>query len=454
MRDRVKGVGLETVTITAQSERPQLIRVLGLVFGVAVGVGSMIGGGILRTPGAVLNEVPYPAIALALWAFGSLHALLGANVIAEVMTAIPKSGGLFVPARAAFGRPGGLLIGWADWLINVAAIAALSIACGEFVVLVLPQWSGHQGLIGATISLGLFLLNWMGVREGSAAQIVGSAAKGLFLIVLALLIVLMPATSANAPADGAAQLAMPVTFWGLVVAYQLIVGVYAGWANASYFSEEDKQPGKNIPRALFSSVISVGALYLLINVALIHAVPVDRLRTAELPIALAVSNIFGPLSIKIVAAAAIVTIVSCNNANIMVATRILYGLSREDLFPAVAEKVNQGGTPSVALGITAVVSLVLALTGEFKTMFLIVGALGVLPVLVAEASFFKLRRSAPDLPRPYRALGYPLLPLVALLIETSLLVLFLTADIRSGISIIAAVAICVPIGWYMSKKNG
>src|SRR5688572_16456564 len=88
-----------------RTERAHLLRVLGLVFGIAVGVGSMIGGGILRTPGSVLDQVPYPALALALWAVAGLHALLSANVIAEVMTAVPKSGGLFVAARAAFGRP-------------------------------------------------------------------------------------------------------------------------------------------------------------------------------------------------------------------------------------------------------------------------------------------------------------------------------------------------------------
>lgn len=432
----------------ADDSRGHLLRVLGLAFGVAVGVGSMIGGGILRTPGSVLDHVPVPAIALTLWAVAGLHSLLQANVIAEVMTAVPKSGGLFVPARAAFGTSAGLLIGWTDWLSQVAAIAALSIAGGEFAAIIIPQLRGSQGEVGAAMSLLLFLFNWIGVREGSAAQIIGSSLKGVFLLGLATAVILVPPAK-TAGLAASEVLHGAVSFWGLVVAYQLILGVYAGWANPSYFSEEDTAPARNIPRSLFISVVSVCALYVLINAALIYSVPLEQLRSSELPIGLAVGNIFGPLGTKIVAAAAIVIIVSCINAMIMVAPRILFGLSREGMFPAFAQRVNRGGTPSVGLAITAVFSLLLALTGRFELMFLIMGALGLLPLILAEAAYFKLRASSPDLPRPYRAFGHPWLPALALVIDILLLLAFISADLESGISIIAAVAICIPIGWWM-----
>ena len=443
---------MATLAAPAPRTRPgRLLRVLGLVFGVAVGVGSMIGGGILRAPGSVLEQVPYAGIALLIWAVAGLHALLSANVVAEVMTAVPKSGGLFVPARAAFGRSAGLLIGWTDWLGNVAAIAALSIACGEFAAIIVPALEGSQGLVGVGIALGLFLLNWLGVREGSSAQIVGSALKGIFLLGVAGAVFLLP--GGQGPADPTpAALVQPLSLWGLIVAYQLIVGVYSGWPNPSYFSEEDTDPARNIPRALFSSILAVTAIYVLINAALLYAVPVSSLRTSELPVALAISNIFGPLSLKIVAGAAIVTIASCLNAMMMVAPRILHGLAREGLFPAAAERVNKGGTPSVALAVTAVFSLLLTLTGQFETIFLIMGAVGMLPLIVAELAFFKLRRSAPDLHRPYRAIAYPWLPALVLAIDGTLLGLFLLADLRSGLGIVLAVAVCVPIGWAMGRR--
>jgi len=442
-----------TAAFAPKPESTHLLRVLGLAFGVAVGVGSMIGGGILRAPGAVLDQVPYPAIALGLWAAAGLHAMLSANVIAEVMTALPKSGGLFVPARAAFGRPGGLLIGWTDWLSFLAAIAALSIACGEFLALIVPAVDGHEGSAGAAISIILFLINLAGVREGSAVQIVGSALKGAFLIGLGCAVFLLPAAPGVTSAASSGELMRPLGLWGLVVAYQLIMGVMAGWTSPAYFSEEDTQPDKNIPRSLFSSILAVSAVYLLINGALIYAVPLDQLRASELPIALAASNILGPLSIKIVAAAAIVIILSCNNANIMVASRVLHGLARERLFPAVAERVNKGGTPHVALWATAFFSLLLTFTGEFETVFLIMGALAILPLIVAEAALFRLRKTSLELPRPYTAIAYPWLPALALLVDCSLLALFIAADWKSGLSIVAAVAICIPIGWWMRNRG-
>jgi APA family basic amino acid/polyamine antiporter len=441
-----------TAAFAPNLERTHLLRILGLTFGLAVGVGSMVGGGILRTPGAVVDQVPFPAIVLGLWAVAGLHAIISANVIAEVMTAVPRSGGLFVPAKAAYGRSGGLLIGWTDWLNQIAGIAALSIACGEFLALIVPPLQGYQGPAGAAISLLLVLINLAGVREGSVVQIASSALKFLLLIGLALAVFLFPNPAVTGPAQVEAII-QPLSLWGVVVAYQLILGVMAGWPNPAYFTEENTAPGKNIPRALFSSIVVVTAVYLLVNAALIYALPLEQLRASELPIALALSNIFGPLSIKIVAAAAIIIILSCNNANFMVGSRVLYGLAQEGLFPSAAKRVNSGGTPHVALIITAVFALMLTLTGKFELMFLIMGALGVLPLIVAEGAIFKLRKTSPDLPRPYRAVGYPWLPALALLIDIALLFLFIAADWKSGLSIIAAVAICIPIGWMMRNSG-
>ena len=317
--------------------------------------------------------------------------------------------------------------------------------------LIIPSLRGHQGTVGAAISLCLFVINLAGVREGSAIQIFGSSLKFALLIGLAVAVFLVPSASVIDSATARAVI-KPLSFWGMIVAYQLIVGVMAGWANPAYFSEEDKSPGKNIPRALFSSIVAVSIVYFLVNAALIHALPLQELRSSELPIALALSKILGPLSIKIIAAAAIVVIVSANNANIMVGSRILYGLADEGLFPAAARRVNKGGTPSVALIITAVFSLLLALTGRFELVFLLMGALGLLPVIVAEASIFRLRKTSPDLPRPYLAVGYPWLPAIALFIDIAVLLFFILADWKSGLSIVAAVAVCIPIGWLMRRR--
>lgn len=430
----------------------QLLRVLGLSFGLAVTVGAMIGAGILRAPGSVLNHLPSVELALALWIFGCIHAFLGANVVSEVMTAVPRSGGLFVPAREAFGDSAGLLIGWSDWLNMVASVAALAIAAGEFSGLVLPVLHGRETLVGVVVTILFFIVNWIGVREGSAAQIIGSAAKGIFLLGLLAIILVSPHAPASSEIPTARQ-AGSVTLVGCLVAYQLIFGVYSGWPNGAYFAEEDKEPGRNIPRSMFLSVLVVGTLYLVINGALLQALGVDSLRSSELPLALAVSGMLGAGGLKVVAIGAVLIVLGCLNANMMVGPRILYGLAQDGLFPKIATAVNKGGTPTVGLVATTALSLCLTLTGSFETVFLLMGALAIVPLIITDLSLFKLCRSQPDLPRPFRARGYPSLPALALSLDVALLGTFLWSDPLSGLSIIGALFVCVPLAMLAARTR-
>lgn len=426
----------------------QLLRVLGLTFAIAVGVGTVIGGGILRTPAVVFDAVPHAGIALVLWIAVGLHALLEANVVSELMTALPKAGGLFVPARAAFGEPGGLLVGWTDWLGYVAAISAVGILAADFTVMIMPDLGPYAVAIGVGY-LGLFiLLNWLGIREGSAAQIVGSAAKALFLVGLVAVILL------SRPVEGAAlqRFAGHVGLAGLIVAYQTIYGAYTGFSNVAYFAEEDRDPGRNIPRGMMTTVVSVIALYAGVSAALYLTMSPAALASSTLPVADALKPVLGSFAIKLIAGGAILIALTCLNANLMGAPRILYGLAEQKLFPAVALRVNRGGTPSVALGLTATASVALALTGSFETVFLIMAALSIVPFVVADLALFKLRRDLPDLPRPYRAKLYPWLPALALLLDLGMLIAFLVADWKSGLFIVAAIAICVPVGLWMRRS--
>src|SRR5688572_4862042 len=160
-------MGATTILASPPAQAGQLLRVLGLAFAIAVGVGTVVGGGILRTPAVVFDAVPHAGIALALWAAVGLHCLLQANVVSELMTALPRAGGLFVPARAAFGEPGGLLIGWTDWLGYIAAVAALSILASDFVVLAVPSLAPYVTAIAVGFLAVFIAINWLGVREGS-----------------------------------------------------------------------------------------------------------------------------------------------------------------------------------------------------------------------------------------------------------------------------------------------
>ena len=440
-----------------QGQQPagHLLRVLGPAFALSVGLGSVIGGGILRTPATVLDAVPDTSIALLLWIAVGIHSLIQANVVCEVMTLWPKSGGQIIPAREAFGEPGGLLVGWTDWLGNVAGIASLALLGGEFLALICPDLATNKMVIAVAVLTAVVGLNALGVREGERSQLVGSALKTLFLLgVVAVIFVAVPAAPPVAKSDlSAAVTTAPFGFAALVIAYQTIIGAYAGWPNGAYFGGEDVDPGRNIPRAIFTTIITTGLLFILVTFALNHALSLAQLRQSKLPIADALTPLLGPDAVKLVAAGAALSVITCCNARVMGASRVLYALAEDRLFPSVAGRVNRGGSPWVALAMTFIAALGLVLTGSFETVFVIMAALGIVPTLVVELSLFKLRRDRPDLGRPWRARLYPWLPALAIVLDAGLLSGFVIADPKSGLFIIGAIAIVLPIGLVMSRRR-
>ncbi len=435
----------------------QLQMRLGISFALAVSVGQVIGSGIMRTPGLVADQVPVFWMVLGLWALGGLHVMLSANVASELATSIPKAGGSYVPVRAAFGPSMGLLAGWTDWLSNTAAIAALSVACSNFLGAIFPAILPHSAPVAAIFALAIIALNWLGVREGQVAQTLGSIIKvGLIggVIAVAFLAEPIPVSEVVTRASAATAKAAPaVGFFAVVAAYQMIYGAYTGWHAPIYFVEEDHKAAVNIPRAMAVSILLVAAIYLALNLSLLSALDMEALRAADLPAALVIENAFGRSGGMLVALLAIVIVVVAINAIVMCSTRILYGLARDGLFLPVASRVNLGGTPHIALAITAAVAVPLIFSGAFAFLFKLTAALAIFAFFLYEASLFALRRQQPDLPRPFRAIGYPYLPGLVCLLDLGLLIAFIAADPMSGVYMIALIAVCIPVGIVLHRRR-
>lgn len=435
----------------------QLQMRLGIAFAVAVSVGQVIGSGIMRTPGLVADQVPVFWMVLGLWAFGGLHVMLSANVASELATSIPKAGGSYVPVRAAFGESMGLLAGWTDWLSNTAAIAALSVACANFLGAIFPALLLHSAPVAAVFALTIIALNWQGVREGQIAQTSGSIIKvGLIggVIAVAFLAEPIPVVEVAARVKAATTSAAPaVSFFGIIAAYQMIYGAYTGWHSPIYFVEEDSEATTNIPGAIAISILLVAAIYLALNLSLLNALKMDALRASDLPAALVIENAFGRSGGVLVALLAIVIVVVAINAIVMCSARILYGLARDGLFLPVATKVNKGGSPHIALAITAAVAVPLIFTGAFAFLFKLTAALAIFAFFLYEASLFALRRQQPNLPRPFRALGYPFLPALVCLLDLGLLIAFIAADPISGVYMGGLIAVCVPVGILLHRRR-
>ena len=435
----------------------QLQLRLGIVFALAVSVGNVIGSGIMGTPGLVANQVPVAWMVIGLWALGGLHVMLSANVASELITKLPKAGGTYVPVRAAFGESIGLLCGWTDWLSNTAAIAALSVACATFLGAIFPALAAHQAPVAAGFALTIIAINWPGVREGQIAQTAGSIIKvGLIVgvIAVAFLAEPIPVSQVVSRAGAAMNDAAPaVGFFAVIAAYQMIYGAYTGWHAPILFVEEDANAARNLPRAMGVSIVLVTAIYVALNLSLLSALDMTALRGSDLPVALVIENAFGRSGGVLVALLAIVIVVVAINAIVMGTARILYGMARDGLFLPMAMHVNKGGTPHIALAITAAVAVPLIFSGAFVFLFKLTAALAIFVFFLFELSLFALRRQQPDLHRPFRAIGYPLLPALVCLLDLGLLIAFIAADPISGVYMAGLIAVCVPVGFILHRRR-
>jgi len=427
----------------------RLLRLLGLGFGIAIAIGEMIGSGIMRTPSLVAASVPLAGAILALWGFGALHSALQANVLAELGTALPRVGGQYVFVRRALGDLAGLATGWAMWCAHVTGLAAACIAFADFLGLIWPWAARHTAAAAIALQIVLYAANVTGLREGRTLQGLTSLLKTALLLAFAgAALSLAPVRLALPPP----QVEAPLGLLALAAAYQLIRGAYNGWHAPVYFAEENVAPARNIPRALFAGIALAGAVYLLVNAALLSALGPFGLAADKLPYATVLARVAGGWAATLFALGAMVTVASVANANVMIAPRVLYALARDRLLPAALVAVNRGGSPYRAFAPTAAVSILLATIGGFRFVFGLIALLVTLASVLTEIAYFVLRRREPALARPFRARLHPWLPGLALAVDMALLVLFVLADWRGALFAGALCLAVIPLALARREK--
>ena len=402
-RSNLTGPELMLNETAAPSTSRGLIRMLGVGFGLAVIVGSTLGIGILRTPGLVAGQLPNSKAILAVWIVGGLYTMVGAVCLAELGTMLPEAGGYYVYARRAFGNNVGFAVGWTDWLTYCAVLGYVSIAIGEFVPLLLPALAGHERFVAIVSLAALAALQLAGLRVSSRFQEITTLVKCIaFLIVVVAALTFAPAIP---PRSGAA--AQSPTLSGLIVALQSVVITYGGWQSALYFSEEDRDPDRNLPRAMIGGVASVIVVYLMVNVALLTVLPLGDLARSTLPAADAAQILLGDRGRKIVTILSIVSLPPMLNAILMIGTRILFAMGRDGLLWRRAAAVTARGTPAAAMLATTLVALALVATGTFQRLVAVVAFFLAANYAVCCLALIVLRRREPNRVRPFRAWGYP-----------------------------------------------
>lgn len=389
---------------------------LGVTFGLAVIVGNTIGVGILRAPGEVAAQLPDVRLFLGAWVVGGLYALLGANSIAELGTMVPRSGGQYVFARRAFGDYAGFVIGWSDWVSTCGSVAAVTIAMGEYAGVLFPAAAGREVVLAFAVTVAFALLQWRGISWGSGVQNLTSLLKALAFAALIVACFALGGggslaggadAGASAGAAGAASSVSTFMLLAFVAALQAVIYTYDGWTGVIYFSEEVREPARDIPRSMFGGVLSVIAIYLLVNLALLYVLPVTRMAGEALAAGTAAGALFGARGDTIIRALAVVALLSSVNALLLIAARVPFAMGRDGLFPAGAVRVNRGGTPTVALALSALVAVIFVVSRKFNEVIAVLAFFFVANYAVSFAALFVLRRREPDAARPFRAWGYP-----------------------------------------------
>jgi len=430
--------------------RGQLLVVLGVGFGLAVTIGNTIGAGILRTPGVIAAHLQTFVLFMAAWVAGALYALLGANALAELGTLVPRSGGQYVFVRHGLGNYAGFVVGWSDWISTCGTTAAVAIVVGEYTVGLFPEARTQQVVALAVVAI-LTVVQWLGVRAGGAVQNITSILKALALTLFVIICFWLGTRTPWAPTAAVAEHegSLIVAF---ILALQSVIYTYDGWSAVIYFSEEVKDAAKNIPRAMLSSVVSIAAIYLLVNIAFLRVVSLPTIAGHNFAAGAVVEHLFGANGQIVLRVLVIILLLSAVSSNVLMAPRVLYAMSRDGLFWRGASEVNRGGTPDIALLISSLLAAAFIATGTFETVIAKLSFFFVANYTLSFITLFVLRRREPEAPRPYRAWGHPITTGLAILASFAFLIGAALSDLVSSAWSLGLLFLTIPVYLLIRRK--
>lgn len=439
-------------TVKVEPVRGHLLRIFGLGFGLAVVLGGVIGSGIMRNPSVVAAGFLNPSLILLAWLGGGLFVAIDAMPTVELGAAIPQSGGPYPLAARAIGPFTGFFVGWADWLQLVFSTGFIAVAFGEYMQR-LGFFPGlTTGEIAVLLVIGCGAINWIGARVGGASQNIGSALKALGLIILIGTLFLVHGKPPSAPVPPP-----PAFTWAaLAVALRAIYGAYGGWEAVVYFSEEVHEPERNVARATFGGIALVTAIYTLINAAVLYVLPMGILTRSTLAVSDAMAMVLGPGSGVIVTVLALISVATIANLQVMEHVRTTFAMARKGMLPPTLSTVSVSGTPRRALVVVVVATSLVILSadlikGELYEVLLNLYAPNIMLIfLIMGYGAIRLRRTEPDLVRPYKMPFYPWPAILSIAANALLVVLFVVSDWKTGIYSVLALSAAVPL-YYLGR---
>lgn len=392
-----------------------LVRRLGLFSSIGIVIGITIGGGIFRTPSGIATRVPEPMLMLSVWIIGGLIVLCGALAFAELAASMPETGGMYVYLREGWGRPYAFLYGWAQAvLIRAAALGGISSVFGEYFLRVFgfdpamyPQWADY---LAAGAILFAAAVNILGVQLGALFVGISTVTKFGALAALVLLSVLLGGGSGASISNlSPTATAVDPALYGLALIS--VLWAYDGFADLSFASGEVKNPQRNLPRAIIFGTMAIIGIYVAANMAYLYMNPIEEVRTSQLVAADTMASMFGQGGAAFISVIVMISTFGSLIGSMLASPRIFFAMADDGmLFKPLAKVHPRFRTPYIAILFACVLGIAMVMTQTFEqltdTFVLAMWPFYALSV----AAVYTLRRSQPHLQRPYKVVGYPVVP--------------------------------------------
>lgn len=441
--------------MNSEFEPKGLARELGLFDALMINIGTILGSAIFVVPALILAEAGSPMKALAVWLAAGVLSWCGAVTIAELGVLFPKAGGLYVYLEEAYSPFLGYLYGWTLFsVIQTASIAAVAVAMMTYVAYLIPMTALQVKVASILLILALSLWNCRSLRTSATTQNLSTIAKllGVGLIAVLCLVLGNQGCLTQDSHHLLPQSGSPVLGFGLALVAAL--WAFDGWISVTFVGGEVRRPDRFLPISLSLSVVLLLVIYLLVNLGFFATLPADSMAMSDRVAADAVEAILGGTGGAFVAATVAVSCFAALNGFIFTGARVYYAMAQDGAFFSPFGKLSNKRVPVNAVLAQGVWASLIALTGTYDQLFTYVVVDSWFFYALAAAGVFVLRRRRADLARPYRAIGYPVVPLAFVFVSSALLVTAFVADPRDALIGLGIMAVGVPLYPVWRRDRG
>ncbi len=416
-------------------------------------IGSCIGSGIFITPSDVASHIQVPVYILLIWLAGGIVSMFGALSFSELGAMYPKSGGVYVYLKEAYGPLVGFLYGWVTlFIINTGALAALSIAFADFLSFFYEFTQIQKQGIGIALIITLTAIN---VRGVNVSQLLANTFSGIKIIAILVLLVvgLFFGTEGKEIFTLPAQ-SEPLGIKPILFAFIGVFWSFGGWHHATYLSGEAIKPQRNVPKSIVIGTLAVTLLYVFANISYLLLLPMDAITSSTRIAGDAVATVISSGG-KIVTVLISISIFGTIAIYTMSAPRIYFAMAKDGVFfPQLAKVHDKWSTPYVAMIFQAFWACILILMwGSFIKVITFVTFMDIVFMMLAGFALFILRKKRPDVPRPYKTLGYPVIPFLYVLITAAFVINLIISMSMESLSGLLILFLGIPVYYYFKSKN-